>query len=110
MSDVDSAPGRRLSFAFAKRHGVLVNRVVDGVAECTYRDTASPQALAEVRRYLRRSLKLERVPDARFDELLRQAYEAGSDAMQAGAGLHETPHPSHPPPELAPPGEPAGSE
>ncbi len=44
---------RRLSFAFAKRHGVLVNRVVDGVAQCTYRDTASPQALAEVRRYLR---------------------------------------------------------
>ena len=79
----DSAPGRRLSFAFAKRHGVLVNRVVDGVAECTYRDTASPQAIAEVRRYLRRSLRLERVPDARFDELLRQAYEAGSDAMQA---------------------------
>src|SRR5205807_8314412 len=49
---------RRLSFAFAKRHGVLVNRVVDGVAECTYRDTATPQALAEVRRYLRRSLRL----------------------------------------------------
>src|SRR6266513_5375006 len=86
MSDVEGAPERRLSFAFAKRHGVLVNRVVDGVAECTYRDTASPQALAEVRRYLRRSLKLERVPDAQFDELLRHAYEAGSDAMQAVEG------------------------
>ncbi|HYB32526.1 MAG TPA: ATPase, T2SS/T4P/T4SS family, partial [Steroidobacteraceae bacterium] len=81
---------RRLSFAFAKRHGVLVNRVVDGVAECTYRDTASPQALAEVRRYLRRSVRLERVADAQFDELLRQAYEAGSDAMQAVEGLDET--------------------
>ena len=81
---------RRLSFAFAKRHGVLVNRVVDGVAECTYRDTATPQALAEVRRYLRRSLRLERVPEERFDELLRQAYEAGSDAMQAVEGLDDT--------------------
>src|SRR5947207_7821514 len=90
MSDVEGAPERRLSFAFAKRHGVLVNRVVDGVAECTYRDTASPQALAEVRRYLRRSLKLERVPDAQFDELLRHAYEAGSDAMQAVEGLDDT--------------------
>src|ERR1700726_2095847 len=78
----DSAPERRLSFAFAKRHGVLVNRVVEGVAECTYRDTALPQALAEVRRYLRRSLRLERVPEARFEALLRQAYEAGSDAME----------------------------
>src|SRR5882672_2783584 len=85
----DSAPGPRLSFAFAKRHGVLVNRVVEGVAECTYRDTASPQAIAEVRRYLRRSLRLERVPDARFDELLREAYEAGSDAMQAVEGLDD---------------------
>ena len=57
---VDDGAGRRLSFAFAKRHGVLVNRVIDGVAECTDRDTASPQALAEVRRYLRRSVRLER--------------------------------------------------
>ncbi|MBV8146885.1 MAG: Flp pilus assembly complex ATPase component TadA, partial [Gammaproteobacteria bacterium] len=86
-ADADS--GRRLSFAFAKRHGVLVSRVVDGIAECIYRDTASPQALAEVRRYLRRSLRLERVPEAEFDALLRQAYEAGSDAMQAVEGLDE---------------------
>ena len=85
--DTDS---RRLSFAFAKRHGVLVNRVVDGVAECTYRDSASPQALAEVRRYLRRQVRLERVPEERFDELLRRAYEAGSDAMQAVEGLDDT--------------------
>ena len=87
---VDEVSGRRLSFAFAKRHGVLVNRVVDGIAECIYRDTASPQALAEVRRYLRRSLRLERVPEAQFDELLRHAYEAGSDAMQAVEGLDDT--------------------
>src|SRR5207244_6440689 len=69
---------------------VLVNRVVDGIAECTYRDTASPLALAEVRRYLRRSVRVERVPEAQFDALLRQAYEAGSDAMQAVEGLDDT--------------------
>ena len=89
-ADVEDVSGRRLSFAFAKRHGVLVNRVVDGIAECVYRDTASPQALAEVRRYLRRSLRLERVPESQFDELLRRAYEAGSDAMQAVEGLDDT--------------------
>ena len=88
-ADAD-ASGRRLSFAFAKRHGVLVNRVVNGVAECTYRESASPLALAEVRRYLRRSLQLERVPEAEFDALLRRAYEAGSDAMQAVEGLDDT--------------------
>src|SRR5207302_6961912 len=37
-----------------------------------------------------RSLRLERVPEERFDELLRQAYEAGSDAMQAVEGLDDT--------------------
>src|SRR5262249_35906861 len=86
----DNTPGRRLSFAFAKRHGVLVHRFADGVAECIYRDTASPHALAEVRRYLRCPLRLERVPEAQFDQLLRQAYEAGSDAIQAVEGLDET--------------------
>src|SRR5262249_51776808 len=99
---VEDVSSRRLSFAFAKRHGVLVNRVVDGIAECIYRDTASPQALAEVRRYLRRSLRLERVPESQFDALLRQAYEAGSDAMQAVGGPRGTTQPAHPGPGLPP--------
>src|SRR5579872_5549983 len=82
--------GRRLSFAFAKRHGVLVGDVVEGVAQCVCRENAAPQALAEVRRYLRCPLSLERVSEAEFDLLLRRAYEAGSDAMQAVEGLDET--------------------
>ena len=89
-ASVPPAAERRLSFAFAKRHGVLVKRFNDGVAECACRDNASPLAIAEVRRYLRRSLKLERVREEEFDLLLRQAYEAGSDAMQAVEGLDET--------------------
>ncbi len=81
---------RRLSFAFAKRHGVLVRGIVEGVAECVCREHAAPQALAEVRRYLRCPLSLERVPAEEFDLLLQRAYEAGSDAMQAVEGLDET--------------------
>ncbi|HEV7713964.1 MAG TPA: GspE/PulE family protein, partial [Steroidobacteraceae bacterium] len=81
---------RRLSFAFAKRHGVLVKRFVDGVAECAYRPDASPLAIAEVRRYLRVEMRLERVDEVNFDALLRTAYEAGSDAMQAAEGLEDT--------------------
>src|SRR2546429_4232567 len=61
------ASERRLSFAFAKRHGVLVKRLTDEVAECACRDNAAPLAIAEVRRYLRRSLKLERVRAEEFD-------------------------------------------
>jgi general secretion pathway protein E len=87
---VTAAAPRRLSFAFAKRHGVLVKQIVEGVAECAYHGSAAPRAFAEVRRYLRMPIRLERVDEATFDALLRQAYEAGADAMQAVEGLDET--------------------
>jgi general secretion pathway protein E len=81
---------RRPSFAFAKRHGVLVKRVVEGIADCACRENATPLAIAEVRRYMRVPLKLERVHEAEFDTLLRLAYEGGSYTMQAVEGLDET--------------------
>jgi general secretion pathway protein E len=84
-----AAPERRLSFAFAKRHGVVVTRFVGGVAECACRTDTSPLAIAEVRRYLRTSMKVERVEEPVFDELLRSAYEAGNDAMRAAEGLED---------------------
>ena len=70
-AEVVEAPQRRLSFAFAKRHGVLVKEMQDGVAQCACRANASPTALAEARRFLRVSMKLERVAEPIFDELLR---------------------------------------
>jgi general secretion pathway protein E len=84
------ATDHRPSFAFCKRHGVLVKRVVEGVAECACRENASALSIAEVRRYMRIPLKLERVPEAEFDTLLRLAYEGGSYTMQAVEGLDET--------------------
>jgi general secretion pathway protein E len=78
---------RRLSFAFAKRHGILVRRIDDGVAECVHRADATPLAIAEVRRHVRLPLRLERVSDEHFDTALRLNYEAGSDAAQAAEGL-----------------------
>jgi len=93
MNDVAAtitAPERRLSFAFAKRHGVVVKRFVNGTAECACRPDTPPLAIAEVRRYLRTPLKIERVNEMAFDALLRSAYEAGSDAMQAAEGLEDT--------------------
>ena len=81
---------KRVGFAFAKRHGVLVRRVHEGVAECVYRADAAPLGVSEVRRYLGVPVKLERVEDAYFDSLLRQAYEAGNDAMEAASGVEES--------------------
>ena len=83
-------PERKLAFAFAKRHGIVVREFVDGVAECSCRENVSPLAFAEVRRYLRRPIRLERITEAEFDRLLQRTYEGGQEAMQAVEGLDET--------------------
>jgi general secretion pathway protein E len=82
------AAEKRISFAFAKRHGVLVGAITDGVAQCTVRGGVSPLALAEVRRFLRLPIQIDRVDEATFDGLLRQAYETGAtNAMDAVGGF-----------------------
>ena len=69
-SNPASPVDRRPAFAFAKRHGVLVKRVIEGVAECVCRENATAMAIAEVRRFMRVPLTITRVPEAEFDNLL----------------------------------------
>ncbi len=78
-----------LSFAFCKRHGVLVQRIVDGVAEAVYRAGAQPSSVSEVRRVLGMPLQMRRVDPDDFDRMLRQQYEGGNSAMQMAGGLVE---------------------
>ncbi len=60
------------------------------MADVVVREGASPLALAEVRRHLRRPLQVERVTAERFEALLREAYEAGSGTtMDAMGGFEE---------------------
>jgi len=88
---VNPAVARRISFAFAKRHGVLVRQIGEGFADAVYRSGASPASIAEVRRFIGMPLRLEKVESEVFDELLQRTYEAGSNAaMQAAEGLDET--------------------
>ena len=83
-------PVRPLPFAFAKRHGVLVRGFTDEGVDVVVREGASPLAVAEVRRHLRRPLTITRVDIDQFETLLRQAYEGGSSAtMDAMGGLEE---------------------
>ena len=89
-SATPAASERRPSFAFAKRHGVLVRKVANGVAECAARQNVAATSIAELRRFMRVPLALERVDDAAFDAALREAYEAGSNAISAAEGLEET--------------------
>jgi len=81
---------QRVGFAFAKRHGILVRGVHEGIADCVYRPGAAPLAVAEVRRYLGIPIRLEKVPEEQFDSMLRFAYEAGNDAMEAATGVEES--------------------
>ena len=81
---------QRVGFAFAKRHGVLVRRVHEGIADCVYRPGAATLAFSEVRRYMGIPIRLEKVEEETFDSLLRQAYEAGNDAMEAAEGVEES--------------------
>src|SRR3954470_25047404 len=79
-----------LSFAFCKRHGVLIQKIDDNVAEVVYRAGAQPAAIAEVRRVLGMPLQLRRVDSDAFDQLLRLQYEGGTNtAMQMVGGMED---------------------
>jgi len=89
-AETDDASGRALPFSFAKRHGVLIREIVDGVAHAVYRTGASPLSLAEARRFAGVPLKLTRVTAEGFDAMLQQTYERGSQmAMQMVGDLDE---------------------
>jgi len=87
-------PGKpALSFAFARRHGILIRGYLDnGKAETIYRPGSSPQIFAEVRRFAGVPLHLVAVDDDTFDEALTTAYESGgrNNAMQMVEGFEES--------------------
>ena len=79
-----------LSFAFCKRHGVLIQKTGEDGAEAVYRAGAQPAAIAEVRRVLGMPLQLRRVDSDAFDQLLRTLYEGGTSvAMQMVSGMED---------------------
>ena len=79
-----------LSFAFCKRHGVLVQSITDGVALAVFRPGVLPASVSEVRRVLGVPLQMRRVDLDTFDQLLREHYEGGNNsAMQMAGGLVE---------------------
>ncbi|HEU4620064.1 MAG TPA: type II secretion system ATPase GspE [Gammaproteobacteria bacterium] len=79
---------RRLPFAFAKRHGVLIQDIEDGRARAIYRKGATASSLAEVRRFAGVPVRFEEVDAERFDLSLQAAYESGA-AMTMVEGLDD---------------------
>src|SRR4026208_918144 len=73
------SPAHAMTFAFCKRHGVLVQKTGEDSAEAVYRAGAQPAAIAEVRRVLGIPLQLRRVDNDAFEQLLRQEAEGGKE-------------------------------
>ncbi|MEX0731401.1 MAG: type II secretion system ATPase GspE [Aquisalimonadaceae bacterium] len=66
---------RRPSFTFARRHGLVVTGIHDGVAKVAYRSGTGQRSFSELRRMLGCPLSLERLEREAFDRLLQQTYE-----------------------------------
>jgi len=80
----------QLRFAFAKRYGVLVNGMENGVAKVVYRGTPDVAVFAELRRALNMPITLEAVDDQTFATLLVKTYETDTSvAMQMAEDLGE---------------------
>jgi len=86
--DEDLSPA--LSYAFARRHQVLIEELGEAGARVVLGPDAGVATLAELRRALNRPLRLRWVDAETFDALLQQSYEQGANqAMQMAGELHE---------------------
>lgn len=81
-------PLRRFNYAFAKRHGVVVDRVDNGKVHLYHRPGLALASLAETRRFLGLPLHCEEVSAEVFSNLLARHYQTGSsESMQMVEGL-----------------------
>ncbi len=89
-SPLPTTPERRLPYAFARKHGIVVRVIEHGQAQVIARDSVQAAGVAEVRRFLGVPLTVQRVPDEAFDGLLQASYETGNNAAaEAAEGLEE---------------------
>lgn len=85
-----TANQRPFAYAFAKRHGVILDRVENNRAHIRYRPGLRLASLAETRRLLALPLECEEVSPDTFSTLLAQAYQTGSsESMLMVEGLGE---------------------
>lgn len=81
---------KRLSFQFAKRHGVFLQGETDQVANICYLPSVTPETLAELRRFFQKPLVLSPVAQNDFEKALAKAYETStSSAMAAISDIEE---------------------
>lgn len=83
LDDMSDRREGELSFAFSRRHHVLLKEIEDGVAHILYVDSTPIDALSEVRRLLQRPLRLEKVDRPKFEKQLQTVYEQASGSQIA---------------------------
>ncbi len=74
-----AAQALRLPFSFARRHGILLESIEDGMANTVVRDSVSPAVMQEVQRFVELPLRPRQVNKEEFDQLLQQSYEESSN-------------------------------
>lgn len=80
----------KLSFAYAKRHQVLLGSDENGRILCFCGPKVKPIALNEVRRFVGKPVLMSVVSAEEFDQRLRREYEqSGNQAMQMADELEE---------------------
>lgn len=70
----------QLSYAFARKHGVLLQSLTEQGAKVLVRENIEPQSLMELRRVVGRPLILQTVDAAEFEPALTRFYEGGQNA------------------------------
>lgn len=79
---------KRPSFAFSKKHGIVVDHIAGGVAHVLARHNVTPVALTELRRFLGKPVQLEMLDDSKFNQRLQQTYEGTSNFSGATGDMH----------------------
>ena len=75
-----------LPYPFVRKHGILLQPVVDGGWHVLLRPGADVRALPEVRRWLRQPFSIETATDDVFDDHLSRTYALDGSAAAAAAG------------------------
>lgn len=77
-----------IGYGFCRRHGVVITHADDDQVQVACRQTASPEALLEIRRVFTTPMVIEAVDDEVFARLLREIYE-DQQAVQDFDSLEE---------------------
>ena len=81
---------KTVTFAYAKRHKVLISNLLDGTYHVYCGHDVKAQSLTEIRRFLHSPIKIHVVKTDEFDRRLQENYEQGSnEAMQMADELGE---------------------